>query len=80
MRALGFRVLGSRVRGGALELRGFGFGVLGFGALAVGGFRLYGYLEHQWVVVKISVPFLGTLNIRCRIIIRTQKAKKGTSF
>ena len=24
-------------------------------------------------VVKIRVPFWGTLNIRCRIIIRTQK-------
>ena len=30
-----------------------------------------------WVVVKIMVPFLGTLNIRCRIIIGTQK---GTPF
>ena len=27
----------------------------------------------KWVVVKIMVPFLGTLNIRCRIIIGTQK-------
>ena len=26
-----------------------------------------------WVVVNIRVPFLGTLNNRCRIIIRTQK-------
>ena len=26
-----------------------------------------------WVVVKIMVAFLGTLNNRCRIIIRTQK-------
>ena len=26
-----------------------------------------------WVVVKITVPFLGTLNIRCRIIIEIQK-------
>ena len=25
-----------------------------------------------WVVVKIMVPFGGTLNIRCRIIIGTQ--------
>ena len=29
--------------------------------------------DPMWVVVKIVVPFLGTLNIRCRIIIRTQK-------
>ena len=28
---------------------------------------------HIWVVVKIRVPFLGTLNIRCRIILGTQK-------
>ena len=26
-----------------------------------------------WVVVKNYDPFLGTLNIRCRAIIRTQK-------
>ena len=26
-----------------------------------------------WVVVKIRVPFVGPLNIRCRIILRTQK-------
>ena len=26
-----------------------------------------------WVVVKIMIPFLGTLNIRCRIIIGIQK-------
>ena len=26
-----------------------------------------------WVVVKIMVPFLGTLNTRCRILLRTQK-------
>ena len=26
-----------------------------------------------WVVVKIMVPYWGTLNIRCRIIIRIQK-------
>ena len=26
-----------------------------------------------WVVVKIMVPFLGTLNIRGRIIVGTQK-------
>ena len=26
-----------------------------------------------WVVVKIMVPLLGTLNIRCRIIMGTQK-------
>ena len=26
-----------------------------------------------WVVVKIMAPSWGTLNIRCRIIIRTQK-------
>ena len=26
-----------------------------------------------WVVVRIMVPFWGTLNIRCRIIIRIQK-------
>ena len=28
---------------------------------------------HVWVVVKIMVPFLGTLNTRCHIIIGTQK-------
>ena len=27
----------------------------------------------MWVAVKINVPFLGTLNNRCRIIIGTQK-------
>ena len=27
----------------------------------------------KWVVVKIRVPFLGTLNTRCRTILRTQK-------
>ena len=27
----------------------------------------------MWVVVKIRVPFLGTLNNRCRIIVGTQK-------
>ena len=27
----------------------------------------------MWVAVKIRAPFLGTPNIRCRIIIRTQK-------
>ena len=27
----------------------------------------------MWVVVKIMVPFLDTLNNRCRIILRTQK-------
>ena len=27
----------------------------------------------HWVVVKTMVPSLGTLNIRCRIILRTQK-------
>ena len=31
---------------------------------------LYMYI---WVVVKIMTPFLGTLNIRCRIIIGNQK-------
>ena len=30
-------------------------------------------LGHIWVVVKIMVPFGGTLNNRCCIIIRTQK-------
>ena len=30
------------------------------------------YIPTRWVVVKIMVPF-GTLNIRCRIIIGTQK-------
>ena len=34
------------------------------------GFGVWGKI---WVDVKIMVPFLGTLNIRCRIIIRTQK-------
>ena len=29
--------------------------------------------EPMWVVVKIMAPFLGTLNIRCRILIRTQQ-------
>ena len=29
--------------------------------------------KDMWVVVKIKVPFLGTLNNRCRIIIRDQK-------
>ena len=28
---------------------------------------------YTWVVVKIMAPFLGTLNIRCRILIRTEK-------
>ena len=28
---------------------------------------------NRWVVVKIMVPFLGTLNNRCRIIIGIQK-------
>ena len=27
----------------------------------------------MWVVVKIMIPWLGTLNIRCRIIISIQK-------
>ena len=27
----------------------------------------------MWVVVKIKVPFLGTLNDRCRIIIGAQR-------
>ena len=27
----------------------------------------------MWVVVKMKVPFLGTLNNRCRIIMGTQK-------
>ena len=27
----------------------------------------------MWVAVKINVPFWGTLNNRCRIIIGTQK-------
>ena len=27
----------------------------------------------MWVVVKIRVPFWGTLNARCRIIIGTQR-------
>ena len=27
----------------------------------------------MWVVVKIMVPFLGALNVRCRIVIGTQK-------
>ena len=27
----------------------------------------------RWAVVKIRVPFLGTLNNRCRIILRTPK-------
>ena len=31
------------------------------------------YYIYIWVVVKIMVPFLGTLNIRCRIIIGTPK-------
>ena len=30
-------------------------------------------IEYIWVVVKIMGPFLGTLNIRCRTIIGTQK-------
>ena len=29
-----------------------------------------------WVVVKMMVPFLGTLNIRCRIVIGVQKRTK----
>ena len=29
--------------------------------------------HYIWVVVKIMVPFLGTLNIRCRTIIGIQK-------
>ena len=29
--------------------------------------------HNMWVVVKIMAPFLGTLNMTCRIIIRTQK-------
>ena len=28
---------------------------------------------HTWMVVRIRVPFLGTLNNRCRIIIGTPK-------
>ena len=35
-------------------------------------------LKTMWVVVKIMVPFLGTLNIRCRIIIGTPK--RGHNF
>ena len=27
----------------------------------------------MWVVVKIRVPFLGALNIRCRTILGTQE-------
>ena len=30
-------------------------------------------LGFKWVVVKIRGPVLGTLNNRCRIILRTQK-------
>ena len=30
-------------------------------------------IEIRWVVVKIMVPFWVPLNIRCRIIIGTQK-------
>ena len=31
------------------------------------------HVKHTWVVVKIMAPFWVPLNIRCRIIIRTQK-------
>ena len=34
--------------------------------------RIYKYI-HIWVVVKIAVPFSGTLNIGCRIIMGIQK-------
>ena len=42
---------------------------------SLAGNRHLGILEiAKWVVVKTKVPlFLGTLNTRCRIIIRTQK-------
>ena len=30
-------------------------------------------MAHIWVVIKIMVPFLGTLNIRCRSILEIQK-------
>ena len=33
---------------------------------------IIGY-RYMWVVIKIMVPFWGTLNIRGRIIIGTQK-------
>ena len=37
-----------------------------------------GTIAHDiWVVVKIMVPFLGNLNIRCRIIIGTPKGAYG---
>ena len=29
--------------------------------------------KSRWMVVKMMIPFLGTLNIRCRIMIRSQK-------
>ena len=37
-----------------------------------GGPRQPSHTLNKWVVVKIMVPFLGALNIRCRIIIGTQ--------
>ena len=39
------------------------------------GFRLLAWISYYliWVVVKIRVPFLGTLNIRSRTILRTQE-------
>ena len=39
----------------------------------VSGFAAVVFGFSTWVVVKIRVPFLGTLNNRCRIIIGSQK-------
>ena len=35
--------------------------------------ELFSSSNSKWVVVKMMVPFGGTLNIRCRIIVGTQK-------
>ena len=43
-------------------------------AAGIGGSGSWSFI---WVVVKIRVPFCGTLNSRCRIILGTQN---GTIF
>ena len=44
-----------------------------FCLVPIGNEKLKSNSDIIWVVVKIMVPFLGTLNIRCPIIIGIQK-------
>ena len=66
---MSFRVYGFRVYWAKLCVSAFRF-------LEVSGFWAFlgaGVTDHHWVAVKIMVPFLGTLNNRCRAGCRTQK-------